>query len=394
MRFPLVASLLLASVILVANSAFGAQPSAAADALEIPVMLPMTGPGAFGGKAYSEAATAVENEINRQGGIQGRSIRFVMQDDQGIPQTAVQLLSANLSQRHAVVIDGGPLVTCRATAALVQGQVTEYCLSPSLRPEPGSGVFSNSVASHDVLLVSLRYLSKRGLNRVAVLSGTDATGQDADESIADAIKLPALKNVKIVAAEHFNLTDLSVVAQLTRIKAANPQALIAYVSGTAIATILRGLGDVGLDVPVFTSPGNMSVQQLDLYRSIMPRQLLFAGPPVIVPDQLTDAGVKAAVERFRTAMKAAGVQPDFFHAAAWDPFLIVATAFQKRGANATARNIQDEISGMRSFIGSLGRYDFPRIPQRGLGADTLIVAQWVPDHSNWIALSRPGGSPL
>jgi branched-chain amino acid transport system substrate-binding protein len=383
---------LLLTVAVVGASA--PQPAAAADPIEIHAILPMTGGAAFLGKAESASLGAFEDAINKKGGIRGRPLKIVVDDDQTNPQVAVQLMNQALAKHPAIVFDGGPGATCRATSALV---VTDgpllYCLTPVVPTTPGGYVFSALYSTEAILGVSLRYLRERGLKRIAVLNGTDATGQAADDILAAAIKAPenAAAGMSFVAYEHFNLTDLTVAAQLARIKAASPQALIAFTTGTAIATVLHGVADGGLDIPIVTSPGNMSYGQLETYKGFLPKELIFAGSPLFVPDQVSDAGVKRAVLAFGDALKPIGLRPDLLNVVAWDPINLVAAALTKLGPDATAAAMRKEIAGLRGVPGVLGRYDFGVMPQRGITANWVIVERWDADKDAFVAISKPGG---
>ena len=62
------------------------QRSFAADPLEIPTILPLTGPAAFLGKEYAETLKLLEARVNNAGGVAGRPIHFTIADDQTSPQ--------------------------------------------------------------------------------------------------------------------------------------------------------------------------------------------------------------------------------------------------------------------------------------------------------------------
>ena len=358
-------------------------------------VLPLSGGAAFLGKQEASAIRLFEATINASGGIRGRSIAVDIEDDQTSPQTAVSLMTQALARRPAIVFDGGPATTCRATAPLVLNGPVEYCLTPSIHPAPGSFQFSAMYSSDDILGVSMRYLRARGFKRIAVLNGVDASGQDADTILQAIVKTPDFVNagVSFVAYEHYALTDLSVVAQLERIKAANAQAIIAFTTGTAIATVLHGYADTGLDVPLVTSPGNMSYAQMESYASFMPKELLFAGPPALVPDEIGDSGVKRAVTAFGTTFKnAGGGRPDLLAAVAWDPMGLLASILERRGLDATAAQIRGDLAGTRDWPGTLGRYNFVAVPQRGVAQTWVIMERWDPAKDAWVAISKPGGN--
>src|ERR1700687_1966929 len=69
---------------------------------EIYVVVPMTGPAAFIGKEISEGLRASENNINRHGGVRGRPVKFVVEDDQTNPAMALQLTTGIIAKKVPV----------------------------------------------------------------------------------------------------------------------------------------------------------------------------------------------------------------------------------------------------------------------------------------------------
>jgi branched-chain amino acid transport system substrate-binding protein len=381
--------------LLVATAVAAARPVVAAEPYHLYAVLPLSGGAAFLGNQEAAAIRVFESTINAAGGIHGRPIAVDIEDDQTNPQTAVLLMTQALTRRPAIVLDGGPATTCRATAPLVAAGPLEYCLTPSIHPAPGSYQFSAMYSSDDILGVSLRYLRERGIKRIGVLNGVDASGQDADQILQALIKSPenVAAGMSFVAYEHYALDDLSVVAQLDRIKAAKAQAVIAFTTGTAIATVLHGYRDTGLDLPLVTSPGNMSYAQMESYAAFMPRELLFAGPPALVPAQLTDSGVKHAVAAFTAAFRrAGGKRPDLLAAVAWEPMGLLAHLLEQRGLDATPAQLRADLAAVRNWPGALGRYNFVAVPQRGVSQTWVIMERWDSTNDAWVAVSKPGGS--
>lgn len=380
--------------LLVALASAALLPAGASDPVPIYAVLPMTGPLAFIGREESETLRLYEAAFNKGGGLRGRGIDVIIDDDQGNPQLAVQLMSQALSHHPSIVIDGGPATTCRATGPLVANGPLEYCFSPAVHPARGSYQFSSLYSSDDIFGVQMRYLRERGLKKVAVLNGTDASSQDADSILQALIKTPenVAAGMRFVAYEHFNLTDLTVRAQLAAVKAAGAQALIATTIGPSTGTVLHGAQEVGLDIPILTSAANMSYTQMESYKDIMPKELLFSGPPALVPDQVTDAGVKRAVLTYLNVYKAAGAaRPAINSLVTWDPIALMTAALEKRGADATPAELRDEIDATRNWPGVLGRYDFTAVPQRGIGSTWVIIERWDKDKDAWVAVSKPGG---
>lgn len=387
----------LFAAVIVAGALALARGSAAEEPFEIYTFLPLTGPAAFIGTSTAKAIAAAEDLVNRTGGIKGRPVKFVISDDQTNPQVAVQIMSQFLTKKPSIVIGGQLTALCNAPAGLLKADGPVFwCYSPGVHPPAGSWIYSTGFSTDDYFRAAFTYFRGRNFTKVATLTSTDATGQDADRGITEALARPENHGVTAVAREHFALTDLSVSAQIERIRASDAQAVIAWASGTPFGTVLHGLQQAGLTIPVLASPANLVYSQLTSYASIWPNEpVFFVGFPALVPDSTKDRRVRFAVNQFVDAMKAAKVDhPDSGQAAAWDVLMIVVDAYRKLGTDATPAQIKDYINAIRGRGGVFGMLDFQENPQRGVLPEWITLIRWDPANGRYVAVSKPGGAPL
>jgi branched-chain amino acid transport system substrate-binding protein len=371
-----------------------AKPSAADAPLDIHAILPVTGPASFLGQGEAATLKAVEAVINRQGGIKGQAVRFVVQDDTSSPQVAVQLLNQLIADKVNVVLGSALTAVCGAMLPIVKDGPVIYCMSNGVHPPPGSFMFTSAMWTKDMIVADVRYLRERGWTKIAMITSTDATGQDAERSLDEAFARPENKAVSVVAREHFNTTDVSVAAQMARIRAANPDAIVAWSTGTPAGTLFRGEQEAGIDLPTLTTAGNLTYVQMKQYGQILPKELLFAGLPPFAPESVTDKGVKAAVAAYLTSLGDIGIKPDYGQASMWDPAMLVVAALRALGPGASAAQIRDYFANLGRWVGADGIYDFRALPQRGLDDGNVIVIRWDPAKATWVGVSRPGGMPL
>ncbi len=114
----------------------------------------------------------------------------------------------------------------------------------------------------------------RGVKRLAIITSTDGSGQDAEKALLAAVGNRGNKGViQVVANEHFNPSDVSVAAQIENIKAAKPRLLFAWSTGARIATVFRAVQQDGLDVRMATTDGNMTYAQMTRFADFLPKQL-------------------------------------------------------------------------------------------------------------------------
>jgi branched-chain amino acid transport system substrate-binding protein len=368
--------------------------SRAADPFEMLAILPTTGAGAYQGKEQARTLTAVADYVNRTGGIRGRPLKFTILDDAGSPQQAVQLMSQAIAQKAAVVVGPGFAAECGAVISIVKSGPLVYCLSPGVHPDPGTFMFSSSFSTVDLIAVMVRYMRERGLKRIALISTTDASGQDGERSVDAALADPANKELTIVAREHFAPADLSVAAQIARIKSAAAQAVIAWMSGAPFGTFARNAHESGLDLPVLTTPANQTYEQMAQYADFLPRELLFCSGPYSAPDQITDRTMRASVQALYDGLARLNARPGFPAQTDWDPALILVSAFRKLGTDASAEQLRAYIASLRGWVGENGRYDFVAVPQRGLDGSSTVIVRWDAGKGTWVAASKLGGTPL
>ena len=74
--------------------------------------------------------------------------------------------------------------------------------------------------------------------------------------------------------------------------------------------------------------------------------------------------------------------------------MIVIDALRKLGPNATAARLRSYIAGLANFPGISGIYNYPAVPQRGLGVDDAVITRWNAQAKSFDWVSAPGGALL
>lgn len=377
--------------------ALACAPARAAEDYVIRAILPLTGFAAFVGGGEKLGIEALEELVNKEGGISGQPLKVVFSDDQSSPQVAVQLLNEVMAEHPPVVLGSTITSMCNAMAPLVakEGPVL-YCFSPGVHPPAGSYEFSAGVSTVDLSQALIRYFRLKGWTRLALIVSTDATGQDAENGINQALALPENKGVAMAVRAHFNPGDVSVAAQIETVRAGKPQALVAWTTGTALATILKAVVQSGLDVPVATTNGNMSVAQLTQYRDFTPKQFLVPAPFFPPHDGVftLDPRVEKAQHAMYAALKAHNIPIDMLTTNGWDPTMNVIDALRKLGTDVTPARLREYMAGQTGYVGTSGIYNFQAVPQRGLSFDDAVVTQWNANAKTFDWVSQPRGEPL
>jgi branched-chain amino acid transport system substrate-binding protein len=357
-------------------------------------ILSLTGTAAALGQDEAAGLAAYEKVVNRTGGLRGQPVHFEVVDDQSNSATAVQLATAILA-KHPIAVIGSTLAgPSQAMAPLFKNGPVLYATTPLIAPEKGGYVFGAGAQTRYNMLAAMRYFRLKGLTKFAFITTTDASGQDYARVVDYALGLDENKSVTVVDRETFGVTDLTVAALITHVKAANPQVIIAYTTGTPFGTVLQGLAGAGIDVPIITAGVNFNAVLLDRYKAYLPKaEMVVSVASFFNRNRTSRDQLKAPIDEFYQALD--GVKPNAAYAYTWDPARIIVSGLRKLGPNATPEQLREYIANLRGFAGVSGAYDFSIGDQHGLTQDSQLVVRYDPSAPGLMkVVSQQGGAPL
>lgn len=367
---------------------------AANEPYPVPVIISLTGPFALVGNVQKTALEMLMKTVNDDGEINQRPLQFDFLDDASSPATTVQIASRLVDQKAPLIVGPSFTATCRAVAALVTAGPVNYCMSAGGPTPKGGFSFAAGFSTVDSARTGLSYFRQRGWRRLAILTPTDATGQDGEESLEKNLALPENRAVTVVAREHFNISDISIAAQIAHIEAAKPDIIYCWTTGAPLGTVLHGLQYAGYDIPVFTSYGNLLYSAMNQFGDLAPKAGLYFTAPRFLAPNLLRGPARVAVDTFIKAADTAGVRPDAVLATEWDVGVVVADAMRHAGPNPTSDQIRRYIERIHGLPGAAATFDFRDGSQRGISAATILIARWDPAAKTFVAVSEPGGKPM
>lgn len=352
-----------------------------------------TGAGSVLGSREAQALQILAAQVNAKGGIDGHQIEMSIQDNQTNPATAVSLATPLISSGVPFIINGSIVAPDQAVDALVgQNGPFIYDLSPIENPSPGSMIFAAGLSLRFDAEAYLTFLKSKGLTKIAEITSTDGTGVDGYKQLVSALKLPQFSTMHLVAHQTFDPTAVNVTSQLSVIKAANPQAIVIWTTGTPLGTVLNGMSSLGMEnTPTVTDNGNASHALLTHFASVLPKALYFPTPPLYLPPaDITNPAVKAQVVAFDSAVTAAGGHPGNPWGLAWDPANLLIGAIKKLGVTATAKQIQNYMEHLSNVPGVFGLYNTSSSHHHGLTVSDIYMTTW--NGSSFVQASGAGGT--
>lgn len=163
--------------ILVCLSAFGANVVQADDSkIVIPTTIVLTGPGAFTGIGWRAGAAMALDEINRQGGVNGKKIELSFIDTQGTPQGGIAAARKFIQEDKAsFVLAAGTSTDVTASIPLFQNTFKDVPVLVSVASDPrvtekfSRNVFSSGVLPQKYIVSSLVEQSTKQLKMKSVV---------------------------------------------------------------------------------------------------------------------------------------------------------------------------------------------------------------------------------
>ena len=211
---------------------------------------PLAGDLANMGKNAQAAVQIASDEINATGGILGRQIEVVYEDDQCAGAQAANAISKLINTDKVVAVLGGACSGATLAAAPIaeQNKIPElsYCSTNPTISKAGDYIFRNVPSDFFQANFAAKFLVDKGMKNVALLYTKDDYGQGLDNAFKDAL---TKTGGTLVAEESFDPTSKDLRPQLLKIKVAKPQAL--YFIGYTAPTIagLKQAKELGLTVP-------------------------------------------------------------------------------------------------------------------------------------------------
>ena len=343
--------------LIAALAAAGFASAATAADIKLGAAEALSGPAGQYGQSIKNGFDLAIGEINAAGGVKGNKIVLQIEDEAGKKEQAIDVFKKLIFQDKVLMLFG-PTLSNSAQAADPIAQAAKIVVFGTSNTAAGitsigNYVFRNSVTEADVLPETLRVAAKHAnVKKVAILYGNDdvftKSGYDAFKKALDDLKIP------VTATETFAKGDVDFKAQLTKIKASNPDAIVLSALIAEGAPIMVQARQLGMDIPVIGGNGMNSVKIFDLAKEKSDN--LWVGSPWALGSQSKENQhfVVAYTQKYKAA-------PDQFAAQAYDA---VNVAVQALGKVKLSGNLDADRKALRdalptvTWTGATGPFKF------------------------------------
>ncbi len=358
----------------------------AADApepIKIGAVFAVTGKASWLGEPERNTAKMIEAEVNAAGGINGRPIEVIVEDDAGVEPNTVNAVKKLVTKDNVVAIIGP---TTTGTTLAVKPIAEEYqvplisCAAAEAIVNPvAKWVFKTPQKDSDAATRIYEDMKAHGITKVAIITSTDgfgATGRAQLQALA-----PTL-GMEIVADETYAPSDTDMTAQLTKIKGTPAQAIVNWSVGPVQVVVAKNVRQLGLTIPLYQSHGFGNPKNIEACGPSGEGIIFPAGRLLVVESLGNDNVQRAVLAKYKTDYEGKYKdQVSTFGGHAYDALWLVVDALKAVGPDKA--KIRDYIENKKGFVGTGGVFNFSPQDHCGLDKDafemlTVKGAKFVP----------------
>lgn len=349
--------------------------------VKVGLTLPQTGPAAMLGLGATKALELYPKKIG------DFNVEYTLLDDASDTTAAVTNAKKLISEQNVdVVIGSATTPQCLAMLGVVaEGKTPMICLGSGtavtepvdakrrwvFKVPPSDSVYVESMVAH---------LAAAGGKKVAFIGFNDAYGEGMLKAFND---MTAKYKLNVVAVERYARTDTSVIAQVLKVMAQQPDAVMIAAAGTpgALPTITlreRGYkGSIYLNAPVATKEFFQTAgTAADGALIVVNVGLVVEQVPDSNPLKRVNLDFKAKYDaKFGAGNGNLFAVQDYDAIRFLEKAIPIAAAKAKPGSKEFRSALRDAIESFKEFTGNTGIYNFSVADHSGLDLRAVVIAR-------------------
>lgn len=339
---------------------------AAAQNVRIGFHAPLTGFAAADGKSALNGAELAVAQINAKGGVNGRKIELVVNDDQARPDQAVPLANKYVGDGLKIVVSGSYSGPTRASAGVFQGAKIPYISAYAIHPDitrAGNYVFRTSFMGEVQGRAAAKLIGDILKKKKAVLV---TLNNDFGQALSAGFKEAAPNfGVQIASEYTYAMGDRQFGSIVASVKRDAPEVL--YVSGYFFngGPLVAQLRAGGVTAPIVGTEGFDTHNFIAIAKD--------AAEGVMITTSLDrDSQLPAMRQFIEDYEKKFNAPADMVAASVHTALNVAAAALAKAGADDSAK-IRDAIAATKDFPVATGRISFNELGEVYKAAQIQVI---------------------
>jgi branched-chain amino acid transport system substrate-binding protein len=346
------------------SGAIASGPARAADAeIVLGAIVPSSGPFAEWGRTNTATLQMLEKQVNDAGGVNGAKLRIVILDDATKPAQATNNLRKLAGDDHVLAV-AGPLTSSAAEVTFPVANEMKVVSTSQASSKPGVAklnrpwAFRNTIDEGVLGRTTVPYYKQAfSIKSVAIIfDAKDATAATVGSKI-----MPGLmkdNGIEVLNANDplsFNTGDLDVSAQVTKIKALNPDGVVVSADYSQAVTVIREMKRQGVIKPVAGSTQLISSAILKAAPEIP-----IVAPATFYASMTGDKPEKFVKELTPILRKISGlpaeIEPSMYDANIYEIGSIYIDAIKKAGVTGKPEDLEADRTKIRDYMAKLSGF--------------------------------------
>jgi branched-chain amino acid transport system substrate-binding protein len=359
-------------VLLVCMVVVTVSPSLAKETIKVGAILSVTGPASFLGAPEAKTLEMMVNEINKKGGIKGRTIELIIKDSGGSPEKAFSFAKQLIEGDKVLAIIGpstsGETMKIKNVAEEGKTILISCAAAETIVNPVAKYVFKTPQKDSYAVLKIFEQMKKMKLSKLGVLSSNTGFGKAGKEQIE---KLAAEHGVRIVGNEVYDKSATDLTAEVTKVKSAGADAILNWSIEPAQSIVIKNARQIGFSGPIFQSHGFGNIKYVEA-AGVAAEGVIFPAGRLLIAEALPKSNLqKSVLMNYKKDYEANyKEEASTFGGHAYDAMLILEKAIEK--ANSSDKEaVRTAIEGLKGIVGTGGVFNFSASDHNGLGIDAF-----------------------
>jgi branched-chain amino acid transport system substrate-binding protein len=353
--------------------ALGAGHVQAADVYKIGVSAGLTGYAAAVDRAWRDGLEVAADHVNSKGGIMGRKVQVIAEDNKSEPQEAVTVYRKMISSDKVDIFISGCVSAGNFAAAqfVVRAQIP-MVLCSILPPQPEQVKWAYSLLPPPRFEVEKRYEYLKNSTQIRKAGVLHDPSPYANLQKDIAVKEAPDYGLEVPVVEQYKQDDADFSPQISKMNAAGAKALVKIGLGGSTLTVSKNIKQLGLDMLLLGSVDDLAV--FKPAGEALGGQFMFVAAPSQVYEALPDGALKQEIGRFLPLWRAKyGERDPGWAGKGWDALMITAAGIEK-AKSFEGPKVRDTLETISGFQGTGGVYNFSPTVHQGITQNPFLLA--------------------
>ena len=347
---------------------------ASGEAIKIGLYGTITGTNALAGEMLEKGATLAIEEINAEGGINGRPLELVVYDDKSSPEGAVKAVTRLVEVDQVIAMVGSnssPNILAGADITEEAGVIQVGAgTSPSYTNAGFNYIFRGTANANLPNKAFVDAMVTNGASQIAIVNVATEYGTSGVASVKELLP----DTMSIVCEEQYQATDTDFTGQIAKVTASGADSVVLYGTTADSALMIKQLRAAGFTGYIY-GPEGLGVPDIINVAGEAANGVIF-GSGAVIPASIDDAANDVEKAMLTAFVDKYGEMPvsDVVYRG-YDAAKLIAEALRNAADVNDPDAIREAFLGITAFEGIAGTYDFSDGSGDGLSTARVYIVK-------------------